>query len=164
MQRVRQVIDLVTHSGCMSRELARHFGDEGTVPTDGCGHCNFCITKRPVKFLQGDNNEVERKGRIDEKKIKAILSATNVRDDSRFLARVAFGISSPRVTVEKLGKHAVFGSMDECDFEVGLFFSFPLLGVSGIFLISALMLTPFCSCPCSRNSLGVLTKSALLEA
>ena len=35
-----------------------------------------------------------------------------------YLARVAFGISSPRVTSEKLSKNAVHGSMDKCDFEV----------------------------------------------
>lgn len=117
MVRVRQVIDLVTHPGCSSRELAKHFGDEDTVPTDGCRRCNFCLSNTPVKFLQGRDN-LSRKGRIDEKKIKAILAATDVRDDARFLARVAFGISSPRVTTERLGKHGVFGSMDECDFEV----------------------------------------------
>ena len=35
-----------------------------------------------------------------------------------YLARVAFGISSPRVTSEKLSKNAAYGSMDKCDFEV----------------------------------------------
>ena len=60
----------------------------------------------------------QQKEHVDEAKIKAILSATKVRDDARFLARVAFGISSPRVTSEKLSKNAVYGSMDKCDFEV----------------------------------------------
>ena len=116
MERVQRVIDLVTTQGCLSRELARHFADDGTVPQGGCRHCNFCLTKTPVQFIQAHNQS--RKGRIDEAKLKAILAATNVRDDPRFLARVAFGISSPRVTAEKLGKHAVFGCMDDCDFEV----------------------------------------------
>lgn len=133
MQRVKRVIELVTSTstagGCLSRELARHFGDEDTVPRDGCGHCNFCITGTRVEFLQ-ETTENSR-ARIDEKKIKAILAATNVRDDARFLARVAFGISSPRVTKEKLGKHEVFGSMTDCDFEVCP--SFP--GVSCLFLV-----------------------------
>lgn len=96
------------------------------MPMDGCGHCNFCMSKKRVEFIQKRN--VERKGRIDEGKVKAILAATTVRDDARFLARVAFGISSPRVTTEKLGKSAVFGCMDDCDFEVSvirvLFFFF----------------------------------------
>ena len=44
-----------------------------------------------------------------------ILAATAVRDDLRFLARVGFGISSPQVTMERLGKHSVFGSHTDCD-------------------------------------------------
>lgn len=116
MDRVRNVIGLVTSKSCLNRELARHFGDQDSIPTEGCSHCNFCLTKKPIEFLQSDRQQ--RKGRIDEGKINAILSATKVRDDARFLARVAFGISSPRVTAEKLGKHAVFGSMDDCNFEV----------------------------------------------
>lgn len=118
MHRVQRVIDLVTTSGCLSRELAKHFADEKTVPETGCGHCNFCLTNKKVEFFQG--KDLSRKGRIDDEKIKVILAATEVRDDARFLARVAFGISSPRVTVEKLGKLAVFGSMGDCDFEVCL--------------------------------------------
>ena len=116
MQRIHAVIDLITSKGCLARELARHFGDEGSIPENGCGNCSFCITKTPVKLIGGDKRQ--QKEPINEAKIKAILSATKVRDDARFLARVAFGMSSPRVTIEKLGKHAVFGSMDKCDFEV----------------------------------------------
>ena len=113
MRRVSRVIDLVTHPGCLSRRLAAHFADEGTVPEGGCRHCNFCLSDAPVAFLRPDDMARGRKGRVEEGKVRA-----GVRDDARFLARVAFGISSPRVTAEKLGKHAVFGSMDECDFEV----------------------------------------------
>lgn len=116
MDRVRGVIDLITAKSCLNRELARHFGDHDSIPEDGCEHCNFCLTKTPVKFLESDKQK--RNGRIDEAKIKAILAATSVRDDARFLARIAFGISSPRVTAEKLGKHKVFGSMEDCNFEV----------------------------------------------
>ncbi len=116
MERVHAVIDLITSNGCLARELARHFGDEESLPTNGCGNCSYCLTKTPTMFLEGDKKR--QTDPIDEDKIKAILSATKIRDDARFLARVAFGISSPRVTTEKLGKHAVFGSMDNCDFQV----------------------------------------------
>ncbi|KAM0803698.1 P-loop containing nucleoside triphosphate hydrolase protein [Usnea florida] len=117
MQRVWRVIELfATGHGCLSRELARHFADEDTVPDEGCGHCNSCLGNAPKIVFQRD-----RAGNrpLDENKVQAILSATKVRDDARFLARVAFGISSPRVTAEKLGKNAVFGSMsvDGCAFE-----------------------------------------------
>lgn len=118
MDRVRAVINLITTKGCLSRELARHFGDEDSIAKTGCANCSFCLTKTPIKFIEGD--KARRTELIDEGKIKAILAATVVRDDARFLARVAFGISSPRVTSEKLSRHPVFGSMDGCDFQVWL--------------------------------------------
>jgi hypothetical protein len=114
MERIQGVIEFITTSGCLSLELARHFGDESSLPKDGCGNCQYCLTTTAIHFNRGGN----RKGRIDEAKVKAILSATLVRDDPRFLARIGFGISSPRVTMEKLGKHSVFGSLSDCDFEV----------------------------------------------
>lgn len=113
MERVQDVVNFVTFEGCLARELARHFGDESSIPTQGCGTCEFCITKVAVRFVKGGVT----KAAIDPKKIDAVLAATKVRDDARFLARVAFGISSPRVTKEKLGKHEVFGSMKDCEFE-----------------------------------------------
>ena len=112
------VIDLITSKSCLARELARHFGDEGSIPASGCENCSFCTTKSPVIFIGGKKKL--KKAPINEGKIKAILSATKVRDDARFLARVAFGISSPRVGIERLGKHKVFGSMSECEFEVSI--------------------------------------------
>ena len=117
ISRVHDVIGLLTGSKCISRGLAKHFGDEDSVAKRGCGHCSFCIHKVPVLFDLSKSKS--RKGRITTVKVKAILAATNVRDDPRFLARVAFGISSPRVTIQKLLRHPVFGSMDDCDFDVG---------------------------------------------
>ncbi|KAN0083161.1 hypothetical protein V8E54_002249 [Elaphomyces granulatus] len=50
----------------------------------------------------------------------AVLTACSVRDDPRFLARIAFGIVSPRVMPMRLGRDPVFGSMNVCDFMVSL--------------------------------------------
>ena len=116
MERVQQVINFVTTNGCLARGLATHFSDQDTIPKSGCGTCSFCITRKRVEYLPSAAQQ--RKGRIDESKITAILSATKVRDDARFLARTAFGFSSPRITAEKLNKHPVFGSMTDCNFEV----------------------------------------------
>lgn len=49
--------------------------------------------------------------------IQKVLEAINVRDDPRFLARVAYGIRSPRVTALKLDKSPVFRSLAHHDFE-----------------------------------------------
>jgi len=116
MARVQQVINLITASSCISRGLAQHFGDEESVPEAGCGNCSYCESKRSIQFSR--DKQEKRTGRIDYTKFQAVLAATSIRDDPRFLARVAFGIGSPRVTMEKLGKHVVFGSLEDCDFEV----------------------------------------------
>ena len=117
MQRVHAVINLITAHECIARKLALHFGDEASVPVGGCGHCNFCLTREAVSY-HADGDAKVKKEPIDEIKIAAVLNATGVRDDALFLARVAFGISSPRVTGERLGRSEVFGSMSRCDFEV----------------------------------------------
>ncbi len=114
MARVDAVIDLITSNKCLSRELAGHFGDDSTVPKNGCGHCQTCLKRGKIHYY----GTRDCKGRVDAKRTKAILFACPIRDDARFLARIAFGISSPRVTREKMGKHPVFASMDDCDFEV----------------------------------------------
>jgi len=45
-----------------------------------------------------------------------ILNTIPDRDDPRLLARIAFGISSPRVTKLKMGRSPMFGSMEDHDF------------------------------------------------
>ncbi|KAL8789136.1 MAG: hypothetical protein Q9195_006956 [Heterodermia aff. obscurata] len=117
MARIQDVIRLMTAQACISRGLAQHFGDEDSVVKEGCGHCSFCINKTPVLFDQSKRRS--RKGRITAAKVIAVLAATAARDDPRFLARVAFGVWSPRVKSENLSNKKVFGSMEDCDFEVG---------------------------------------------
>ncbi|KAL8925431.1 MAG: hypothetical protein Q9208_003523 [Pyrenodesmia sp. 3 TL-2023] len=116
MDRVQRVIKFVTIDGCLNRELASHFSDQDSIPSPGCGSCSFCTTSKPVQYSPRGTHQ--QKERIDEAKIAAILRATKARDDARFLARIGFGVSSPRVIAERLGRHAVFGSMANCDFEV----------------------------------------------
>lgn len=119
MDHIQRVITFLTSPSCLTRALASHFGDDlaPSLPSNGCGHCNFCTTGTALPYQPG-NTAQNRKGRINPAKFKAVLKATTARDDARYLARIAFGISSPRVTLEKLGRHVVFGSMAECDFEV----------------------------------------------
>ena len=78
-----------------------------------CGRCTFCTTGAGVTFVQ---NAVTV---ADPKQIQAILGACTARDDPRLLARFAFGISSPRLTVLKCStSHPLFGSMVNVDFSV----------------------------------------------
>jgi hypothetical protein len=63
----------------------------------------------------------------DYNAIGAVLRACSARDDPRFLARIAFGITNPRVTDMKLSKDPVFGSLNAHDFMVRFSNLLPIL-------------------------------------
>ncbi|OCL09889.1 ATP-dependent DNA helicase-like protein recQ [Glonium stellatum] len=110
LRRTKEVIRLITSKTCISRGLAAYFDDDShELPTE-CGHCTWCETRSQVVLPDippsPPNHALANK----------IVQACKVMDDPRFLARIAFGITSPRVTTLKLGKHELFGSMNTCDF------------------------------------------------
>ena len=112
LQRMEQVIGLITGKKCFALELSQHFGDSLPDQKHECGSCTWCKSKTPVqKVMQPEKA-------WDSKAFFAVLNACPDRDDPRFLARIAFGISSPRITQAKLSHHHVFGSMDGHDFMV----------------------------------------------
>lgn len=122
LQRTKKILSLITGKSCISRGLATYFGDESHGVPPKCGHCTWCETGAQVVLPEKPPMEP------DPALVEAVLKACSARDDPRFLARVAFGISSPRVTEMKLGKHPVFGSMNVCDFMVSCYLSQPLSG------------------------------------
>ncbi|KAF9244628.1 ATP-dependent DNA helicase [Melanogaster broomeanus] len=104
IMKLRQVIEFATNDDCMACLLAR-------VPGGLCGTCTFCITGDAIKF------DPQPDAKPDQNKIKAILAACHERDDPRLLARMAFGITSPRLTANKWStSHPLFGSMVDSDF------------------------------------------------
>ena len=111
LQRSQAVIDWATTPACLSAKLASYFGDNGV---EECGHCTFCLTGKAVDYTPAP------KAPIDTARLKAVRKAIPDGEDvdALLLARLAWGISGPRLTSLKLGKHDVFGSMDDCDFEV----------------------------------------------
>ncbi|KAK7991247.1 ATP-dependent DNA helicase Q-like 3 [Apiospora saccharicola] len=110
LKRAQDVVDLITGKRCFAAALAEHFGMSLPDGKMACGHCTFCTTKKPLELPPKPPVNVDIEG------IKAVLKACDVRDDPRFLARVAFGIKSPRVTKLKLQNTKVFGSLEDHDF------------------------------------------------
>ncbi|KAG6912027.1 hypothetical protein DXG01_000275 [Tephrocybe rancida] len=111
VEKIRQVIEFATDDDCLAHNLAKYFGDDTAVPDGMCGRCTFCTTGQSVEFT----------GRVvapvDHNHIQAILQACPARDDPRLLARMAFGITSPRLTFNKWStSHPLFGSMASMDF------------------------------------------------
>lgn len=112
MERFQAVCDLLTDSKCFAGALTGYFGMALPDGQSLCGHCTYCLTAKPVTLAP------KRTPPVNMAEIRKVLAACDVRDDPRFLARIAFGIKSPRVTQLKLDKNKVFGSLEDHDFEV----------------------------------------------
>ena len=112
LDRAEEVLDLVRGNTCFSRSLAKHFGDDLPDGRTKCGHCTWCYTNRPL--VLHPPFEVP----FDYHSFDEILFRVPDRDDPRLLARIAFGITSPRVAKMKLYKDPLFGSMASHDFMV----------------------------------------------
>ncbi|GAW26118.1 putative ATP-dependent DNA helicase recQ [Rosellinia necatrix] len=111
MKRFQAVCDLLTDSQCFAQALSGYFGMDLPDGKSKCGHCTYCLTGKPIVLPPKPNASVDLEG------IRNILDECDVRDDPRFLARVAFGIKSPRVGKLKLDKKNIFGSLEDHDFE-----------------------------------------------
>ena len=112
LHRTEEVLNLIRGNTCFSRSLANHFDDDLPDGKTKCGHCTWCYTNRPLR-LRFPSPVPFNKSLFDE-----ILRRVPDRDDPRFLARIAFGIKSPRVTAMKLSKDSLFESMASHDFMV----------------------------------------------
>lgn len=113
LARSREVVDLITGDSCFALALARHFGMGLPGGGDRCGHCTFCLSggrrvARPPAV----------KAPLDREAVRNVLALCPVRDDPRFLARVAFGIMSPRVRELKMHQTSAWESMQDQDFDV----------------------------------------------
>ncbi|THX44296.1 ATP-dependent DNA helicase [Aureobasidium pullulans] len=107
--RIDQVLNLVTGQACFALGLAQYFGMELPDSRKSCGHCTFCAWGAPPTMPAKPPPPLNVEG------IKKVL-AVCPHDDPRLLARVAFGIKSPRITQLKLDKSAVFESLADHEF------------------------------------------------
>lgn len=111
LDRTRALINLVSDKKCFSLALAAYFGESADDMPEECGHCTWCETHEQVQLP----NEPPQPP--DPALVKRILEQVPARDDPRYLAKIAFGIKSPRMTQDGIYKKAVFESMNVCDFE-----------------------------------------------
>jgi hypothetical protein len=112
LERYKDVMSLVTAQSCMSKGLAKHFGDDTMGADFECGHCSWCethdiITVEPRQIAPEDPEAVGK-----------LLDNVTERNDPRFLARIGFGIRSPRISALKYDKTAFFASLKGYEFPV----------------------------------------------
>ena len=70
----------------------------------------FCLTGQTIAF------DPKLDASFTDKQVRFVLAVCGVRDDPRMLARLAFGVTSPRITALGLSKHDIFGCCDTADF------------------------------------------------
>lgn len=114
LHRTDEMLSLITGKECFSMALASHFGDALPDGKKECGHCQWCNTKQQIRM------EETPKKKVDGAAFNEILRTVPNRDDPRLLAKIAFGISSPRITALRLGKSEIFGSMEDHSFSVSI--------------------------------------------
>ncbi|KAG8972658.1 hypothetical protein FRC05_009669 [Tulasnella sp. 425] len=105
--RLESVFEWASTATCLPKVLAEYFGDIDSFPFEStCAYCTPCQSggKPAIQYSYSPPP-------FDEIAFQKVLASTAIRDDARFLARIAFGITSPRITAEKLSKHPAFGSM-----------------------------------------------------
>jgi hypothetical protein len=112
LDRTDQILTLITSKACFARALAQHFGDELPGGRRECGHCTWCLTHTAVVM------HVLPPVPFSFERFRDVLDRVRDRDDARLLARIAFGITSPRVVGMKLSRHVMFGSMADHEFMV----------------------------------------------
>ena len=113
INRLQQVLDLVSLDNCQTNALAAHFGEQRSQP---CGHCSWCnrgarqiskISPRQTPDI-GDDLWQQVKDLVNKETI--------LHSNPRLLARLLCGVSSPRLSRSKLTSHSLFGRLEHIPF------------------------------------------------
>jgi ATP-dependent DNA helicase RecQ len=111
LARLRQVLALSAHRGCLTGYLTKHFGETLAGP---CGHCDRCrgvpakTTKRPKPRRVTDDEIAAVRKLVDEK--HAALATP------RQLARFLCGMASPAATRARLTRTNAFAMLADLPF------------------------------------------------
>ncbi|MEI7911827.1 MAG: ATP-dependent DNA helicase RecQ [Verrucomicrobiota bacterium] len=111
LARLRQVLGLTAHRGCLTAYLTQHFGETLAAP---CGHCDRCRGLPP----QAVKRPPARRPNDDEWRALRDLAQENhaALATARQLARFVCGLSSPASTRARLTRHASFGMLADLPF------------------------------------------------
>lgn len=116
INRTREVLAYAAHTGCLTQRLLGYFGEV----RDECGHCDRCksVLRDPLPLLRPPTLDAE-----DGRRIQNVMDERHEALASpRQLARFLCGISSPRTSRNRLGKHPSFGIYESLPFNTVLDF------------------------------------------
>ena len=104
VERLAQVLDLATSSGCLAARLSKHFGE--SLPDRRCGRCNDCLGE--ARFASG----VQRTPAWELPELPAEIAR-----EPRVAARFLCGVSSPVLSKGKWTRSSGFGSLSQVPFQ-----------------------------------------------
>jgi ATP-dependent DNA helicase RecQ len=110
VERVRDVVALAGRDGCITSGLLAHFGEERAEP---CGHCTWCETRRATVFpAPPAPAPIER--RVNAGEVRAVRDGQpDALGAPRQLARFLCGLTSPAVSRARMGRHPLFGALED---------------------------------------------------
>jgi ATP-dependent DNA helicase RecQ len=112
IDRLRQVLDLAGHDGCQVARLGEHFGQALAGP---CGYCTWCLAGRKPTAIP-PRPALPIPAEVWEKARALRSQRPELFGDARTLARLLCGLTSPRLSREKLGSHSLFGALQDVPF------------------------------------------------
>jgi ATP-dependent DNA helicase RecQ len=108
LQRLAGILEFASASGCITRRLLAHFGEE--LPEGKCGHCHFCRTGEPAGPVTLPATPIPSFTEEDAEEIRALIFEEHAALSSpRALTRYLCGLTSPATTRAKLTKTPNFG-------------------------------------------------------
>lgn len=113
LERLDDMVNLLGADQCQTGILMKRFEVEGPTPEFRCGHCRFCRTNERFVWPK-----VQYKAVDEDLWADFVADPELPKDDSRFLARIAVGMPSPRVQAEGLKGSRYFGAFEGCDYRV----------------------------------------------
>ncbi len=117
VRRLQQVLEVIEHDGCQVSRLGHHFGEGLERP---CGRCTWCLTagsraagnrlRLPPRTFPPIPADLARQVRPLRNQFSSVLG------DPRALARFLCGLTTPRLSREKLTREKLFGVLSEVPF------------------------------------------------
>jgi ATP-dependent DNA helicase RecQ len=109
IDRIRQVVELVTEPGCRTNRLLAHFGERPVRP---CGHCSWCETGE-TRPLPAPPPAPPIGARVDRGELERLAAAhPDALAEPRQRARFLCGLSSPALTRSRLSRHSLHGALE----------------------------------------------------
>ncbi len=112
IERLGRVLELAAHDGCQTAFLSEYFGE--TLSGD-CGHCGWCLNGRqPARLLPRPETAIDDD--VWRQAAEVRQEHSEVLAEPRAFSRFLTGLSSPRASRARLGRHPLFGALAHVPF------------------------------------------------